>query len=261
MKSILKYYNSKIILLLLIMLTITAAPNFAATSSVELQSQYSEQIWTSQETQIAWGLVLGTATFSFLDEPLRHQLQKNRSDLLHDLSNSIEAVGHPLTTLAIGGAVWGIGYWQKKSDLKETGLLSLQAVAASQAACLLGKLAFGRTRPDDHDDAFDFHPLSLKDDQTSLPSAHTAGAFALAAVLSRRSHDPYAPYLYYGLASAVGLSRLYQDKHWLSDVVAGALIGELAAHLVLNHKRHSAVSLKVVPLDSQGALVGFSYIW
>jgi len=35
----------------------------------------------------------------------------------------------------------------------------------------------------------------------------------------------------YAVAAATGILRLYNNKHWFSDVVAGALIGILSARL------------------------------
>ncbi|MEN6310537.1 MAG: phosphatase PAP2 family protein, partial [Acidobacteriota bacterium] len=43
----------------------------------------------------------------------------------------------------------------------------------------------------------------------------------------------------YTLAAGMGLSRLTEDKHWLSDVLVGGAIGHLVGRLVVrNHRRH-----------------------
>lgn len=66
----------------------------------------------------------------------------------------------------------------------------------------------------------------------SFPSAHTAQAFAFAVacglVLSRQS-EPAATLFLWGVlllaASLVGVSRVYLQVHYISDVVVGALLG------------------------------------
>ncbi|MEJ5993193.1 phosphatase PAP2 family protein [Pedobacter sp. Du54] len=64
----------------------------------------------------------------------------------------------------------------------------------------------------------------------SFPSGHTAEAFASAEFL-RREYGGRS--VFYGLAGyssafAVGYLRMYNNKHWLSDVVAGAGLGVLS---------------------------------
>lgn len=57
----------------------------------------------------------------------------------------------------------------------------------------------------------------------SFPSGHTSAAFALAGTLSKE--HPKNKWLYIGLASVVGWSRVAQGRHHWLDVVAGAGIG------------------------------------
>jgi membrane-associated phospholipid phosphatase len=58
----------------------------------------------------------------------------------------------------------------------------------------------------------------------SFPSGHSSNAFAMAAVLGSHYGKKVAIPAYL-VASAVGLSRLRLDQHWLSDVFAGATLG------------------------------------
>ena len=64
---------------------------------------------------------------------------------------------------------------------------------------------------------------------SSFPSSHAANAVALAAVVTRRWRRWWpAAWL---AAAIVAYSRLFLDRHWLSDVVAGALLALAAAAL------------------------------
>ncbi len=58
---------------------------------------------------------------------------------------------------------------------------------------------------------------------SSFPSGHTAGSFAAAVALAR--FYPRDRPLLLGLATAVGLSRIYLGHHFPSDVLVGAAIG------------------------------------
>ncbi|HJW28319.1 MAG TPA: phosphatase PAP2 family protein [Saprospiraceae bacterium] len=68
---------------------------------------------------------------------------------------------------------------------------------------------------------------------TSFPSGHTAQAFAAATFLSEEYKDKikWMPYLAYGIASTVGVLRMANNKHYVSDVLAGAGIGMLSMKL------------------------------
>jgi len=64
----------------------------------------------------------------------------------------------------------------------------------------------------------------------SFPSGHTANAFAAAEFLNQEYKDvsPWYGYAGYTVAAATGILRMYNNKHWLSDVVAGAGFGILS---------------------------------
>lgn len=67
-------------------------------------------------------------------------------------------------------------------------------------------------------------------DYSSFPSGHTAQAFATATFLSMEYKDrfPWMPYAAYGLASTVGVMRMANNRHYISDVLLGAGIGILS---------------------------------
>jgi len=99
------------------------------------------------------------------------------------------------------------------------GLSVFAAGAASEAV----KLASGRSRPDrapgDPDDFSPFHGAD------SFPSGHTTVMFAFASALTTESTSRWVPWVAYPAAAVVGAARIADDRHWLSDVVAGAALG------------------------------------
>lgn len=68
---------------------------------------------------------------------------------------------------------------------------------------------------------------------TSFPSGHTTTAFASAEFLRMEYKDvsPWYGIGGYAVAAATGILRMYNNKHWLSDVVAGAGFGILSTKL------------------------------
>jgi membrane-associated phospholipid phosphatase len=65
-----------------------------------------------------------------------------------------------------------------------------------------------------------------------MPSGHTTIAFALATALSDDIKRTWASAGLYTLATGVGWARLNDNRHWLSDVAAGAALGITSAKLM-----------------------------
>ena len=97
----------------------------------------------------------------------------------------------------------------------------------SQGLVHAGKFASHRSRPDGSD-------------PYSLPSGHTASAFATATVLQR--HFGWkAGIPAYGFGAYVAASRMSANKHHLSDVVIGAAIGVAAGRTVTVGRAQGAI--------------------
>ena len=70
-------------------------------------------------------------------------------------------------------------------------------------------------------------------DRLSFPSGHTATAFAAAEFMRQEYKDvsPWYGVAGYAMAATTGYLRMYNNKHWLGDVVAGAGVGILSTDL------------------------------
>jgi membrane-associated phospholipid phosphatase len=80
----------------------------------------------------------------------------------------------------------------------------------------------------------------------AFPSGHTAAAFSIATVFATQYKDRKAiPVICYSAATLVGISRLTEHQHWISDVFAGGLIGYVCGKQVVanfNREHPSRVS-------------------
>ena len=76
---------------------------------------------------------------------------------------------------------------------------------------------------------YDLKPFSGAD---AFPSGHTTMAFALATSLADELRRPWVTVGLMTAAAGTGWSRVNDNKHWLSDVVAGTALGVTAAQLV-----------------------------
>lgn len=69
--------------------------------------------------------------------------------------------------------------------------------------------------------------------RSSFPSGHTANAFTGATILweEYKGVSPWIGVVGYAVATGTGFLRMYNNKHYLRDVVAGAGMGILSARL------------------------------
>lgn len=69
--------------------------------------------------------------------------------------------------------------------------------------------------------------------RNSFPSGHTATSFMAAAMLHEEYgwRSPWFSFGGYAIAAATGVSRIINNRHWATDVIAGAAIGILSVKL------------------------------
>jgi membrane-associated phospholipid phosphatase len=153
---------------------------------------------------------------------------------------------------ATTGLFLGVGLLAKNDRAVESAVLAANAMLQSVALLFVIKGLTGRERPsvgegEDHWSGpagffkrFERGKMGFYD---SFPSGHTATAFSLATVIAMEYRGTvWVPILAYTVATAVGLSRITLDKHWLSDVVVGGVIGHVVARMVVrNHRRRYPV--------------------
>lgn len=194
-----------------------------------------------------FALVMGALALA--DEPvqklaldLRNQNKglRRTSEFITEFGGTYE--GYTLAALAAYGFVF------TKKKMQTTTLLALQSYMTSTAVYSVVKLVTGRQRP------YAANPNSMEAEPTfrgpfktikdangnklngAFPSGHTSAAFAAATVYALEYKDrPWVPILCYTTASLVGLTRITENKHWVTDVVAGAALGYLTGKLVVNN--------------------------
>jgi membrane-associated phospholipid phosphatase len=176
------------------------------------------------------------------------------------LTNTATYVGEPFgNPIYVGGALLATHLWachSQKTKVAQATSLSLQSVVIASGITLFLKGAFHRVRPEEQLqlDPYQFKGPSLRRVNLSFPSGHTTIAFALASSLSAYSqHRWYVSAPLYTLAGITAWSRIYQRKHWPSDVVLGALIGTAVGYTVQWLPPQKKVEALVMPNPWGGA--------
>ena len=164
------------------------------------------------------------------DNSARWVRDHNGSSTLHSIADNAT---HYLDPVALTGA--SLLASQLLKDRTQQTRYKLAATAAVETGAITEILKFAthRRRPDEKF-ALETNP-NAPSNYSSFPSGHASGDFALftALALQDREHRD----LYLGVAGLVGASRVYLDRHYLSDVFAGAVIGTLVAKHVVRHNR------------------------
>lgn len=146
-----------------------------------------------------------------------------------------------------------LGFYKNKRrlDFKERVAVEATAYLSMTALVNIAKYSFREKRPD-------------SSARNSFPSGHTATAFT-GAELIRSEFGWGIGSAAYVISTGVAFLRLYNDRHWLNDVIAGAGIGILSARigywmLPLYRKwfhwdkKENQACLVTVPSYSQGNL-------
>lgn len=95
----------------------------------------------------------------------------------------------------------------------------------------------------------------------SFSSGHSSAAFSLATVFAMEySRTIWVPVLAYTLATGTAVSRLYDNKHWASDVVIGSAIGFVTGRFMWKQSRNGNSRLNILPsMGTQSGSVTFLY--
>ena len=110
------------------------------------------------------------------------------------------------------------------------------SVAASALVTDVLKVLFGRARPWVwfSDGFYGFHPMNFKAAFQSFPSGHATTAFAVAFALSVIFPKGRTVFLIGG--TLVALSRVFVYAHFLSDVIAGALVAYVTVRVITHYQ-------------------------
>jgi hypothetical protein len=202
---------------------------------------------------IAGAAVGITATLFSIDDNIDDwaRTQKERHKWVNSSSPVISEFGNRYGEYLVC-AIGSLSALFKNQKGVQTCLLSTQAIITSGVWVHLIKTLTGRERPKAayiyslSESGKWYGPFSRFDSNVAsdksnfafdaFPSGHTALAFSIATVFATRYNDTeLVPILSYSAATLVGITRLTEHEHWVSDVFVGAIIGYLCGKQVVTH--------------------------
>jgi membrane-associated phospholipid phosphatase len=198
-------------------------------------------IWTSPfrlRPKDAFWVVPLLGTTGVLIGSDRHSMQRERSNASAISLSNNAANGGGGVMVGVPAFMYAWGLWQGKPQMRETGLLSGEAVVDSVVVNEALKVVFARERPlTDNGQGKFFTDVG----NSSFPSMHSMVSWTAASVIAHEYPGPLPQILAYGTAAAVSVSRVTGRQHFPSDVVVGGALGWLIGRQV--YKAHHDTEL------------------
>ncbi|GAB4316614.1 MAG: hypothetical protein Kow0074_04660 [Candidatus Zixiibacteriota bacterium] len=235
------------IVVLLTSLTISSTPAFCQSLKPgQSPSPVRVGLASKRNTPILRTLAIG-AVLTLAARSNDHRVQEEAVDAPILEMGGVDlgdAYGNGFHLVAASIGTWGIGHLTDDVYTKETAGLLIKSLLLEGAIVYGAKNVFRRSRPDNAD-------------HLSFPSGHTAGAFTFSTVLARR-HGWAIGAVAYSLATLTAAARLEDNRHFLSDVVAGATVG-IAVGQFMTRGKTRADRKAYLYADANGLGIGLSF--
>ena len=258
--------------------SLAAAPAAAQDlSKPDTAAQRSARLFIRRDLYILGAFAAGAVAMFPVDRKVANYLQDSTvqaNRFFSHAATSARLLGSP-GAFALPFATYVAGRVLRKSQAAELGLHTFESVVMAEMVTSAAKAAAGRARPvQDPDDPFNYNfARGLKHDgYRSMPSGHTTAAFAAASAATSEvgahwaRHKLLVGITLYTAAGLVGLSRMYNNQHWASDVVAGAAVGTFSGWKVVGYTHahpHNPIDrillgTRVTPAPGGGMMLNWS---
>lgn len=263
--------------------TLSALLFATALSPVKAQSDTTRSavpLFTYRDAALASGVILAALLARRLDDHYAQRLQDSSTqanEKLHKLADFVRTTAAP-GAFIIGTTMYVTGRVVKNDHLATLGLHGTEALVLGEVTGGVLKGFTGRQRPyvtPQNSHAFGFlRGFAGGDQYRSFPSGHALAAFAAAAAVSSETSGWWpntrwiiGPALFGG-ATLTAVSRMYDNKHWASDVIVGAGLGTFAGLKVVRYNNaHPGSKLdkwllsgSIVPAEGGGHTLRWSLI-
>jgi membrane-associated phospholipid phosphatase len=222
--------------------------SFATIANAQVQDTINKKttLFNGKDAILLGVFALGTAAVAPIDMRIANRLQDSATQenrLLSKTATGFRLLGNP-GSFIVGAGSYLIGRADGNRRVQALGLHSVESIVVANVLGVGIKLFAGRQRPyvdTNNPSSFQFLRGFTADRFRSFPSGHTITSFAFASTVTRESqfwwpHSAwYVGTAFYGGATLVGLSRIYNNQHWASDVMAGAAIGTLVGLKVVKY--------------------------
>jgi membrane-associated phospholipid phosphatase len=187
--------------------------------------QDQKAIWTYplriRGDDARWLVPFAVSTAVLIGTDRRTAAEIRESDSLLRTSRNISRIGSVEALGGVTASFYLIGRARNDRRLKETGLLGAEALVDSLIVSNALKVVTERPRPFEDNGLGRFWRGG-----TSFPSGHAMNSWSVAAVIANEyGNHRFIKFSAYGLAALISVSRYTGQRHFLSDILVGGVIG------------------------------------
>jgi len=183
-----------------------------------------------------WGkfsIFLGvTAATMAADWEIRHMVLANQGSIATETAKTVEPFGN-FYGVYLFPVMYVAGLATKEKRMQSVALGGVKSLAISTLIYATSKLIIRRGRPDKSESSWDYGLPFTHKSFTSSPSGHSNTIFTVATALALEYRETkWVPIVAYAIAGLTATSRIYQNRHWASDVVLGSALGHFVTKAV-----------------------------
>ncbi|MFH2143722.1 MAG: phosphatase PAP2 family protein [Bacteroidota bacterium] len=218
--------------------------------------------WNYKEWIVLGGTSLTTLIIINNDKPVYDWFQDNRNTTTDNVSKyGLEPWGSGLYSMPLMGLFYLHGSIYENNRSKNVALNGVKAFLLSGLMVQIPKYLFNRHRPynGDFPDPYVWDGPFTGKYYKSFFSGHTTTVFSVATVIaSEYSDKQLIPVITYTIAGISAVSRINDNKHWASDVFAGAVFGYAIGKLIHNNNKIGVTVYPITSINSNGILIKYS---
>jgi membrane-associated phospholipid phosphatase len=213
-------------------------------ASAPAQRVHPRVLWAGGAAALAGALLL--------DRTVDAALPDGGGQRLAPVTRVLNYGGRPQLAVPALGGLWAAGQLSGQAPLSRSAVRIGGGLLAAGVANGTLKYGLGRERPSDTDDPMRLRPFNPENRWQAFPSGHATVAFSLATGIAHEARQPLVTAAVFTGAGLVAWSRVYDDKHWTSDAVGGALLGIVATRSAIGaihraQRGHARVTFTPLP--------------
>ncbi len=176
--------------------------------------------WKEKDWATFGGVMIGTVALLALDDPANEYFSKQGEDIPDVIREASFRFGKPLFNYGLTTSVYALGLITKNKKIRKTGVLLIASATAGGLLQTVSKTLIGRARPLTGEGNLSFKFYSGGDAGFhSFPSGHAILSITTAYAIGKQFKNPFIKGGIYALGMLSPISRLWEQAHWLTDVV------------------------------------------